>query len=374
LPNPTQEASLVTVDVRDLARIQSALLESERRFSLIHDAVPFGIALTKMPDGTLVHVNEAFLRLFELSRDEAIGKTSVQLGLAPPESVSHVGAQLREHGQVRGLEVERVTKSGARLVLSINVDRISRDGGEYVLTTIQDITAARTAAEEALRLREAFLGVAAHELKTPVTTIRAFTELLLRESERRGAIEPALLSRGLQRLDEQTRRLSRLITQLLDVSRIQSGRLSLEISDVKVSAVVRDAVAAVCEGRTDCDVRLFIDDEPTIRADAIRLEQAVSNVLDNALKYGAAPIDVSVRCTDRSVLIAVADSGPGVPVDDRESIFDPLYRARTVQYQPGMGLGLFITKRIIEQHLGAIAVEYPDPCGMRVTMCLPLST
>ena len=360
------------IDVSEVAVLRAALRESERRFSLIHDAVPFGIAMTKMPEGTLVSVNQAFLTLFELDREEAIGKTSAQLGIAPAESVARVVAELRERGSVRDLEVERKTKSGSRLVLSLNVDRVSSESGDFVLTTIQDVTAARAASEEAVRLRDEFLSVAAHELKTPVTSLRAFTELLLRDVARRGTPDPVLFARALGRLDEQTRRLSRLITQLLDVSRIRLGRLALELGDVDLGALVRNVAGEL--GGSDPRVHVDVDEPLIVRGDAIRLDQVVRNLLDNALKYSSAQVAVSVTRDDACAVMSVADAGPGIPSDDRDRVFDPFYRAKASDHHPGMGLGLFITKQIVEQHCGLIAVDYPVSGGMRVTVRLPIQT
>ncbi|HET6414098.1 MAG TPA: CheR family methyltransferase [Anaeromyxobacter sp.] len=136
---------IYAVDVTERRRVEEALRESEERYSVIFDKAPFAIALTKIPEGTFVSVNDAFLRLFEFAREDLIGKTSVELRLSDAEDQARVTAEFRERGSVRDLEVSRTTRSGARIVLSLNLERISIGGQEFVLSSIQDITARKRA-------------------------------------------------------------------------------------------------------------------------------------------------------------------------------------------------------------------------------------
>lgn len=134
--------------LRDLRALrESQLSQSEQRFSVIHDRAPFAIALTSMPDGRTVSVNEAFLRIFECTREEAIGKTSVELGLSTPGLQALVARELRERGAVRDLEVERVTPSGRHRVLVLNIDKVRIGDREFVLSTGADVTNLKLAEE-----------------------------------------------------------------------------------------------------------------------------------------------------------------------------------------------------------------------------------
>ncbi len=132
-------------DITESKHATQALQESEQRFSAIHDNAPFAIALTKFADGTIVSANDAFLRLFECAREEILGKTSLELGIADVESQTRVSAELQQRGLVRAFECSRLTKSGARLVLSINLDRVDIGGENFVLTVIHDITEGKNA-------------------------------------------------------------------------------------------------------------------------------------------------------------------------------------------------------------------------------------
>jgi PAS domain S-box-containing protein len=127
-------------DITERKRAEEASRESEQRYASLFAASPFAMALTSMPEGTAVDVNEAFLRLFEYAREEVIGKTSIDLGISDPELQARVRADLTRNGWVRAFEVARRTKSGRRRDLSISIDWVSIGGAKHVLTTIQDIT------------------------------------------------------------------------------------------------------------------------------------------------------------------------------------------------------------------------------------------
>ncbi len=149
----TECIRVYSVDVTQRRRAEDALRESEHRYSVIHDKAPFAIALTNVAAGTIVSVNDTFSRMFEFTREELVGRTSLELGIADPETQARVAEEFRRRGSVRDFEVRRRTKSGAELVLSLNLDRVKVRGEDLVLTSIQDITARKRAEEEILRSR-----------------------------------------------------------------------------------------------------------------------------------------------------------------------------------------------------------------------------
>ncbi|MBI4767219.1 MAG: PAS domain S-box protein, partial [Deltaproteobacteria bacterium] len=143
---------LVFHDVSEKRRTQKALRESEQRYSAIFDKSPFAAALTRMPGRNLTEINDAFLKLFGYTRDELVGKNSVDIGISEPDSQEQVAAELEGLGSVRDFECTRFTKSGAQLVLSLNLDWVGIGGEKQLLTTIRDITE-RKKAEEDLQQR-----------------------------------------------------------------------------------------------------------------------------------------------------------------------------------------------------------------------------
>jgi PAS domain S-box-containing protein len=229
-------------------------------------------------------------------------------------------------------------------------------------------------AQEAAAARQEFLSVAAHELKTPITGIVAFTDLALRQVDRPAGPDPGRLREVLRALERQTTRFGGLVSQLLDVSRIEAGRLVLAREPTDLARLVEDVVART---RLEAGQRtIAVQAPPAVPAfvDPLRVEQVLTNLLSNAVKYspGGGPIDVEVWTPDpHAVSIAVRDRGIGVPVEHRQRLFDRFHRIRPADRVAGMGLGLFISRQIAEAHGGRIEAEFPPDGGTRFVVSLP---
>jgi signal transduction histidine kinase/CheY-like chemotaxis protein len=230
---------------------------------------------------------------------------------------------------------------------------------------------ARAAAEESARLREEFLSVATHELRTPITGLKAYAELGLRLLARDA--DPAQLRATLERLDGQTDRLARLVTQLLDVSRLEAGKLDLEIVPVDLGRLVREQVELARQRSDAHSWSVTAPDGIVVAADPGRIEQAVMNLLENALRYGpdGGPIEVRVTGDASRATVEVADRGIGIPADRIGHVFDRFFQAHSERNYGGMGLGLFITRQIVERHGGEVAAAARPGGGTSFTIGLP---
>ena len=231
-------------------------------------------------------------------------------------------------------------------------------------------------AEDAVRAREDFLSVAAHELKTPVTSLRGFAQLTLRALDQDGELDRGRLRHALTVVNQQSDKLRRLVAQLLDISRIQSGRLALELQEVDVGVLVAEIVMTLQNQSPSHTLRVVGADLPPMQLDPLRAEQVLTNLLDNAIKYspqgGAIDVELSMP-NDDLVEIAVRDHGPGIPPDHREHIFERFYQAGEGQSNAaGMGLGLYISREIVELHGGSIRAEFPEDGGARFVIALPI--
>lgn len=234
---------------------------------------------------------------------------------------------------------------------------------------------AREAAESAVRVRETFLAIASHELKTPLTSLIGQTQLLQRRLNRDGSLD-LRVQRSLTAILEQARRLNQLISALLDMSRIQTEQLTIEFQPVDLAAVVRRVVAQVqpllrqhivtCEGAGGTLI---------ISGDALRLEQALQNLLQNAIKYSPDGGSIIVRVEEQvgTVEISVSDQGIGIPATALPRLFTRFYRAENIDpYEiSGLGIGLFIVKEIVTLHGGTVEVKSEEGCGSTFTICLP---
>jgi signal transduction histidine kinase len=206
-------------------------------------------------------------------------------------------------------------------------------------------------ADEAIRLRDEFLVVAAHELKTPLTALQLQLGAL-------GRAQGDL--RKLEVANRQTRRLGALVENLLDVSRISEGRLKLEPEDVLLHEAVKDVLERCHEEalRVGSEVTLNIQAQPDGCWDRLRIEQVISNLLSNAFKYGRGqPIAVTVAREGNNALLVVEDHGIGVSPDKLETIFGRFERGVPVKAYGGLGLGLYIARQIVEAHCGKVSVQ-----------------
>jgi signal transduction histidine kinase len=232
--------------------------------------------------------------------------------------------------------------------------------------------------EQANKLKDQFLSMASHELKTPITSIRGQAQLALRRiaKQREVSSDISTAYTSLEKIEQQTRRLDALVEDLLDLSSIQAGKIPLQMSKCDLVEICRAVVEEqrLLSGRT---IALDIPPEPVkIRADANRLSQVVTNLVSNALKYSPDNKPVSLRLSqegDGKITIAVEDEGSGIAQEEQEHIFEPFYRASHARSSSknGMGLGLAICKDIVERHGGSIWCDSHPGKGSSFFVRLP---
>jgi signal transduction histidine kinase len=224
-------------------------------------------------------------------------------------------------------------------------------------------------AQSAARAREEFLHVASHELRGPIGSLRLSVQLMLRDAARGKERAPEERLRAIAR---QADRLVRLGDTLLDVSRITAGRLELSREEADVAALVREVVARQAED-AGVEIACVADGPIACLVDAARIEQVLSNLLSNALKYGrGAPVEVAVRRDGDAARIAVHDHGIGIAIEDQARIFDRFERAVSGNHYTGLGLGLWIVRQLVEAHGGTITVESAAGAGSTFVVTLPL--
>jgi PAS domain S-box-containing protein len=230
-------------------------------------------------------------------------------------------------------------------------------------------------AQAALAAREEFLSVAAHELKTPVTVIMGYTQLALKQFRTSANPNRERLQAVFSALDREVSRLSQLVTQLLDVSRVQAGQLALERAVTDIGRLVSDVVASAQVGTSKHVISVRAPSDLLALVDPLRMEQVLVNLLSNAIKYSPAggPIDVDVWTPDAQTFsMAVRDRGMGIPEEKRKRLFERFYRVHAGDFIAGMGLGLYICRQIVELHEGRIDVESPPDGGTCFVVTIPI--
>jgi signal transduction histidine kinase len=227
----------------------------------------------------------------------------------------------------------------------------------------------------ALDARDELFSIAAHDLKTPLTSLKLHVQALQRSLVR----EPVDLARARRSADEAERhaeRMATLIEQLLDVARIRKGKLEVSRGPADLAAIVREVGARFGPEIANRGATIIIDAERSVpgRWDPLRLEQIVTNLVSNALKYGEGnPIVLEVRSSAARARLTVRDYGPGIPVAEQERIFEPFERATTDTRTRGAGLGLWIVRRLVEAHGGEVSVSSVPGKGATFIVDLPRS-
>lgn len=237
----------------------------------------------------------------------------------------------------------------------------------------QQLTAALNAATSALRARDVFLSIAAHELKTPTTSLKGHAQMALRWLSRDGQTEGEQLAQALHTIDGQAGKLSRLVSQLFDVSQLDAGALVLNKQPADLIDVISQTVGNARLWSTRHQIVLEAPSSVELSIDPLRIEQVIANLLDNAIKYSPAGgrITVLVEVQPTAVELCVADQGLGIPRQQRANIFDRFYQAHEQDHRSGMGLGLYVSRQIVELHGGEIRAEFPESGGSRFVIGLP---
>jgi len=229
-------------------------------------------------------------------------------------------------------------------------------------------------AQRAIRVRDDFLSVAAHELRTPLTSLQGFAQLAMKQLHRDGLADLDRMHQALRVIDYQSKKLSGLVSKLLDLSRMDAGGLSVERRLANLTQLVRRVVEGaefVTNGHT---LRLKAPARLEAMVDPRRMEQVVANLVDNAIKYspggGLVEIELSAPTLDM-VRLTVRDHGIGIPPERRDKIFRRHYRAHSIKHFSGLGLGLYIAREIVALHGGHLQVECPPDGGSLFTVTLP---
>jgi signal transduction histidine kinase len=227
---------------------------------------------------------------------------------------------------------------------------------------LAELREARAAAEAANRLKDDFLATLSHELRTPLNAIVGWTSMLTR-----GQVDPARMPRVFEALDRNAQSQAQLIADVLDVSRIVTGKMQLQMTTVDMCDLVAQATDAVRAAASGKDVELSLEETPNclVRGDAGRLQQVVWNLLSNAIKFTpvGGSIRVGVTRDERQVAVSVADNGAGIPQEFLPHVFDRFRQADQTSTRPhgGLGLGLSIVKHLVELHGGTVSASSGGP-------------
>ncbi|KUK46088.1 MAG: Putative two-component sensor histidine kinase [Anaerolinea thermophila] len=367
-------ATQAAIAVRN-ARLYTEVNREKQRVDAILDSAADGILILN-PDHCIERTNAAFARMYGLPQEtlQTMTHEDVIQWAKDPHGITLGEAEAggwplspQAHLYVEG-DLRRPNGQPPLPVGITYAPLISTEGSLLnTIATIRDITRFRQADE----LKSEFVSIVSHELKTPVALIKGYVSTLRRDDVH---WDPEIMGESLQVIEEEADHLTRLIEDLLDASRLQAGGMPLKRSDVAMVAMA-ERLAERFQVQTE-DHQIIVDlpdDLPVVMADETRIEQVLSNLISNAIKYAPDGKIVINGCgRPQEILICVADEGPGIPAGDLPHIFDRFYRApETSRKTKGAGLGLYLAQAIIEAHGGRIWADPKPDKGTRICFSLP---
>lgn len=382
--------------------IESKLQESEERYRVMFDHAAVGLAHIGL-DGRWLHVNQKLCDITGYAYEELQEKTLQEMTY--PEDLTRNQVYLNRVlcGEIQSYTMEtRYFRKNGSLVwskLMLSLIRSSTEAPLYFIASIEDINERKLFEEklieqtsqlyDANQRMEEFLGLASHELRTPLTTVKANIQLALRRLKSAleqpegvlGKVESAHTM--LMRAERQVGVLNRLISDMVDISRIQSGRLQVQVREEPCN-LVPIVLEAVQERQLAQPSRIINTTIPPdivvpVLADPDRIAQVLNNYLANALKYSAPekPIDVSMSVAGSHVRVMVRDYGQGLSEEDRQRVWECFYQSPKVKVLSGsgvgLGLGLYLNQYLIARHHGQVGVESAPGEGSTFWFSLPLA-
>jgi PAS domain S-box-containing protein/excisionase family DNA binding protein len=385
-----QRAASLEVEIAERERFEMAALRLAAIVESSDDAI-----IGKTLDGIIVDWNRGAERLYGYSAAEAIGRPiSLLIPEDLPDELPVIIERLSRGERIDHYDTERISKDGRRISVSLTISPIRNAAGRLVGASAiaRDISErrcaerereellarerqARAEAEAALRLRDEFLSIASHELRTPLAVLKGHAQVALRRLQRAGQLEPVRAVDALRAIESQSDKLNRLVGRLLDIPRIETGKLELERRPTDIVALVEQVVSSARARETGHAIVLAASPSLEAEVDPLRLEQVLTNLLDNAIKYSpeGGTIEVVVsRSADEAPEIAVRDHGLGIPPEKRAQIFERFFQAHGNGHKRGLGLGLYISRQIVELHGGEITAESPADGGSRFVVRLPV--
>jgi len=367
-----QKATSLQTEIMEHKEAQDALHASEERFRMAFAVAPVGMALTDIK-GRFLQANPAYSRITGYTEQELLQKDFSSI-IHPDDCQEHVRLLLELlAGSIPGFTTEGryLKKGGSSVWVQNNVSVLRDSKGEPVniLTITEDITERKKAEER----KDAFISMASHELKTPVTSLMGFTQLLKRRLKH--LADPQTLF-FLDRIDAQIKKLTNLITDLLDISKMQTGILPFRETNIDFDELVRETVENVQATTITHQIDVQGEVHAQIYGDRDRLEQVLINLLTNAIKYSPRADTVIVRLgkDEAQIEVTVQDFGIGIAEQYHESIFQRFYQVTDSQEHtyPGLGIGLFIARTLVERHGGRLWLESREGEGSTFRFTLPL--
>jgi two-component system phosphate regulon sensor histidine kinase PhoR len=348
-----------------------------RRLQAIVQQLPVGIIITDSK-GKVVQTNKLLDAILgsKIPIGHIMGKDDVLVKSLRAEkpitpSQSPIAQALASGRAVVGKEFIIDKEGGKKTFVQVNASPI-RNRTNVVFAAASIITDITTQKEIEKR-KDDFVNMASHELKTPITSLKLYTELLKRQLKKYHNKD---ITKTIRNIESQTQRLTSLVSDLLDVSRLQTGKLAFTKETFRIDELVVETVNELQAMAKDQRIVIKKILPITLSADRFRIYQVITNLITNAIKYSDTNTDINVAITrkGKDVIVSVQDFGIGIAKDQQKKIFERLYQVSDSSEKsfPGLGLGLYITKEIVKKHKGTIWVDSEKGKGSKFSFSLPI--
>lgn len=360
--------------------ITRQLTESNERFQLLFNSASEGMLVHE--NAKVVQANEAMARILGYSRRELLGFDLFRL--VHPD-MHEITRERIATGTSTPYETLGLRKDGSEVPIEVTPKMIAFGGKHLRLVLAQDLTERKKmetekvhalTMQENLRSRDEFISLASHELKTPLTSLRLWNQMVERSQRDGRELAPDKVREFTALSGKQIARLTALVNDMLDVSQISSGKFTLRRERVDLGVIVRDAIQSLRPQSESASspIQLNSEGELPVMGDPARLFQVVENLLTNATKYGnRKPIHVSLARKGGWVELKVTDQGFGIPRDQLDRIFQRFERVTSERNITGLGLGLYLSKQFVIAQGGTIEVESELNRGSTFTVKLPVA-
>lgn len=369
----------MAIDVTEMVKSKELLKESESRYRQMADLMPEKVCNIN-PDGKMVYFNQGWLDYTGLSKQE-FEKKGLESFIHPLEleEYQNTWQHSLETGTDFEMELRYLNKKGKYKWHLSRAEAIKEENGNIQLWICTATEIQKIKAEE--KRKEDFLKLVSHELKTPVTSIKGYVQLLLSLLKRKEEISLSAIpfEKSLERIDQQVVRLTRLISEMLDLSRIEKNKLNLRKEKFSLNDLVSETVQDINYTSSQSFIKVTEEFKCEVFADRDRIGQVLINLVTNAIKYSPQnqDIEVKIKKAGRSkVAVSVIDSGIGIDKENQKKIFKRFYRIdfKNDETYSGFGIGLYLANEIMRRHNGKLSVESKKGEGSNFTFTLDIAS
>lgn len=372
--SPVKDERGRIIGVSKIARDMTGVIEAEKQSAMLSAIVSYSddAIISKDLNSVVTSWNSSAERLFGYTAEEMIGQSIVKL--IPPDRLQEepeIIARLKTGKRVDHFETKRKTKSGKLLDVSLTISPVMDLSGRII--GISKIARDITDKKQEEQRKNDFISIVSHELKTPLTSMHSYVQLALAKAKDDA---DTFTKNVLTRADAQTRKMTSLIKDFLNLSRLEEGKMSLNVSEFSLASLMDEVMSDTLALSNTHEINYESCEEVTISGDREKIGQVLANLIGNAIKYSPEGTAVTIQCEpkDMHIVFSITDHGQGIAKADQTRLFERFYRVDDGRqgYVTGFGIGLYLVAEILKMHGCEIKVQSELGTGSTFSFTLPV--